>query len=298
MPDDRFLHRRAGHSEKVSLLTDLEFRVWTQYLLSADDFGVMRASAITLQSDNDHLANRPQKVIQRCLDRLVVIGLIRTFEHQGRRYVYQHDWQTWQKVEYPRATNDPKPVAECLENCEEATRRLFDIHPGGKSRRTPKRLENIPQIIPEDIPATRAGAPAKWLTANGERLMANGSEGSSRETELTAAPMDLWTRELINLYPAQGRCGWNVVERPLYEALTADPQLTVAAAWEALKGRLEGHKRSHQWRMKGMIPRLDRYLREGTHLQELPEDAPVIDQVSTKTSRTLSAAANIMRSGS
>lgn len=298
MPADRFIHPRAGHSEKVSLLTDLEFRVWVQYLLSSDDFGVMRASALDIQSDNDHLANRPKKLIDRCIDTLIRTKLVRTFQHQQRRYLYQHDWQEWQKIEYPRATDRPAPPSEALATCDESTCRLFSVHPGGKGKRVPKNLEGASQINPEDPPVTRAGVPANRLTADGNRLVANGSEGSLRETKSAVGSMDVWARELIALYPPQGRCGWNMVERPLYEALTADPQLTVAAAWDALKGRLECHKRSHQWRMKGMIPRLDRYLREGFYLQELSEDAPVLEQISSKTSRTLAAAANIMRSGS
>lgn len=86
--------------------------------------------------------------------------------------------------------------------------------------------------------------------------------------------MDVWARELINLYPPQARCAWNLIERPLFDALTHDGD-DVVAAWTALRERLERHKRSHQWRVKRMIPRLDRYLREGLHLQELPEAEPI-----------------------
>lgn len=291
MPDDRFLHRRAGHSQKVNLLTDLEYRVWTQYMLSADDFGVMRATHHPLQNDNDHLANRPAKTLQRCLDALVKCGLIRKFEHQGKPYVYQHDWQSWQKVSYPRTTNQPAPDDAALEQCDKPTRQLFSMHPGGAGRTRKELSGKVPEIVPEDSPLTRAHVPAKRLTANGERLMANGLEGGPGET----APMDEWARELVNLYDARGRCAWNLVERPLYDALTADAGVSHWQAWESLKARLEQHKRSHQWRVKGMVPRLDRWLREGTHLQELSESASIADQLSPKTNRTLSAAAEIMK---
>lgn len=176
MPDDRFLHKRAGHSEKVNLLTDLEYRVWTQYLLSADDFGVMRGTHHKLQADNDHLSNRPARVIQRCIDALVACGLIRRFEHQGKPYVYQHDWQSWQKVSYPRTTDNPKPPAAALEACDQNTQGLFLLHPGGAGRTRREHSQNIPETLPENSPLMRASAPAKRLTANGlgERQEANG----------------------------------------------------------------------------------------------------------------------------
>jgi len=295
MPDDRFIHRKSGHGRRSNLLTDLEFRVWVQYMLSADDFGVMRDSHHQLQADNDHLAHRPAKVIQRCLDALVKCDLVRRFEHQGKSYIYQWDWQTWQKVAYPRGTNLPKPPDEAIAGCDELTQQLFAVHPGGAGRRRTERSENVPETFSEDSPLMRAGARAKRLTANGERLTAkaNGPESPGRETvEPDPVPMDVWARELVNLYPAQGRCGWNLVERPLYDALTADASIPPRAAWHALLGRLDGHKRSHQWRVKGMIPRLDKWLRDGMHLQELPEH-PTSVLVTDREAATLSAAAAI-----
>lgn len=176
MPDDRFLHRRAGHSQRVNMLTDLEYRVWTQYVLSADDFGVMRGTHHPIQNDNDHLSNRPARAVKRCIDALVHCGLIRAFDHQGKPYVFQHDWQDWQKVTYPRPTTLPSPPASELARCTEATQELFGLHPGGAGRKRRELSENIPETFSEDLSLMRASAPAKRLTANGLRLEANGSD--------------------------------------------------------------------------------------------------------------------------
>ena len=82
MPADRLLHARLGHSAKVSSLTDLEFRVWTTYVLAADDFGVMRADAVAFQAAHDALSTRPAGAIAKCIERLVEAGLVAGFEHQ------------------------------------------------------------------------------------------------------------------------------------------------------------------------------------------------------------------------
>lgn len=107
------------------------------YLLAADDYGVMRCSALTVQAANDALASRPVKVIEKCLQTLVDVGLLLAFEHQGRRYVCQHDWQQFQKIRYPRETSNPMPPTEILLKCCEETSALFQIRSGNVSETLP-----------------------------------------------------------------------------------------------------------------------------------------------------------------
>lgn len=131
MPDDRLFNKSLGHSEKLSVLTDFEDLVWRGYVLSADDFGVMRFSALTLQADHDRFAKRSQKVVQRALERVRDVGLILTFEHQNRVYCFQHDWQERQKLTYPKRTIQPRPPAALLGVCKVHTLWLFSRHPDG-----------------------------------------------------------------------------------------------------------------------------------------------------------------------
>ncbi len=286
MPDDRFFHKRACHSERVNLLTDLEFRVWWQYVMSADDFGVMRASAVTLQADNDHLGNRPAKVLVRCIDALVTADLIREFEHQKRRYVYQHDWQTYQKVSYPRATNHPMPPTDLLAKCDEPTQKLFLMHPGGAGRKRDNGSANVPKTDQEPSPLMRAGAYAKRLTANGLRLTANGSEGGAGETD---APLGLWLTQLRQTYPPKALSSGYATESAFAAAVLS--RGTPSVTFGVMMLNLDSQKRGSQW-LSGKVPRLDRWLSLG--LWEQHHDGPA---VTDATAGTLAAAAALMREG-
>jgi hypothetical protein len=146
VPADRLLHPRLGHSDKVSGLSDLEYRVWTVYLFTADDFGVMRASAVTLQAADDSLLGRPTKTIQRALERLIAVGLLSAFDDQGRRYVCQLNWQSWQHVQYPRETLNPRPPEGALAEMDEPTQLLFSVWNANSKAPKPRKCSgSIPE---------------------------------------------------------------------------------------------------------------------------------------------------------
>ena len=201
MPADRLLHARLGHSAKVSSLSDLEYRVWTTYVLGADDFGVMRADAVAFQAAHDALCSRPVKAIKRCIERLVEVGLVVAFAHQASRYLYQADWQDFQRVRYPLRTMHPLPDAAQV---SAKTRHLWSVHPGGvkvpalpKSSRTipgrfPERSGNSPEKLPEDSrtsPGTFPSHARSCETANGLWLREEGGAGGEGPKRVAKASL-------------------------------------------------------------------------------------------------------------
>lgn len=180
MPQDRLRNQCAGTSRKLSSLTDFEYRVWDQYQLSADDYGIMPAEAIRIQADNLALRARPAADVQNALDRMVEIGLLFAFDVQHRRYVCDPQWQYFQRVQYPKQTLNPAPPAAVLDKCHLLTQALFAQCFGRRShkfRKPPELsepvLENseISQNLPEG-PRSPQVASTKWLVANGKEEMA------------------------------------------------------------------------------------------------------------------------------
>ena len=191
MPADRFLHARLGHSAKVSSLSDLEYRVWTTYVLAADDFGVMRADAVAFQAAHDALRARSPRAITRGIDRLVTVGLMAAFLHQGARYLYQADWQDFQRVRYPGRTMHPLPAAATV---SAKTRHLWSVHPGGtKVPALPESSGGMSDVLPNHVRSTSEVLPHNFgktsealrsharghETAYGVRLTADREEGGA-----------------------------------------------------------------------------------------------------------------------
>lgn len=165
MPDDRLFHKRLGHSVKVNGLSDIEEIVWRTYIQSADDFGVMLFSAIELRREHDRLLKRSDVVVQRMFERVRDVDLVRTFEHQGRTYAYQRDWQDWQKVRYPLRTIHPRIPAQLLTTCSLATQWLHTVWPGGGGRDG----DRLPKWHP----------PKDWVPPDWVRLQDGSCNGSA-----------------------------------------------------------------------------------------------------------------------
>jgi hypothetical protein len=125
MSDARVIHKKAGGGDRACALDHFEHRVWVQYILSADDYGVMRASESMVRADNRRLeAERPQKV-QRALERVLSVGLVMAFINQGVRFFWQRDWQDFQGIRYPRMTVNPAPPTQELLTATRVTLKLF-----------------------------------------------------------------------------------------------------------------------------------------------------------------------------
>lgn len=130
MPTHRVIEKTAGTGERTGSLSHLGFRVWMQYQLSADDYGVCPAEAEKLRGDNPALHAEPNKRIQDQIEQLIDVGLCRSFKDGKRRYLYQTDWQTFQRIKHPSKTALPPVPPEELEKCCDKTRELFlKFHP-------------------------------------------------------------------------------------------------------------------------------------------------------------------------
>jgi hypothetical protein len=165
MPDDRFLHPRLGHSEKVCRLSEVAFRVWIQYILSADDCGVMRYSAVTIQADNDRLSTFSARKIEACLQKFVTCGLLTDFQHQGRRYLCQLDWQEWQKIKHPRPSVQPDPPDDILAQCTPATQALFRLRLQNLLESRENRLKKFSEKGRDDSALARTATATAMATA-------------------------------------------------------------------------------------------------------------------------------------
>lgn len=122
------MHKRGSHGDRVVALDHLAYRVWVQYILSADDFGVMRASPSVLLADNPRLETEPVKKIEAAMAAVTQVRLVDVFTHQNASYWWQTDWQDFQQIKHPRQTILPAPPLDRLAAATPKTQALFRKH--------------------------------------------------------------------------------------------------------------------------------------------------------------------------
>jgi hypothetical protein len=116
------------------------------------------------------------------------------------------------------------------------------------------------------------------------------------EKENVDQPFDVWFQWAWEHYPEARRSRGLIVQQAFVEQLQRY-QGGVMSAWLLFQTNLTLNVTSHEWLVKGMAPSMTKYLTEGRWMNALPADAPVGEQLTTRTSRTLEAAARIMREG-
>lgn len=278
MPVDRKFHPRIGDSEKIARLTDMEFRVWFTYVMAADDFGVLPMVPAKIKAGDRTLANRKPLQIERALQTLVNVGLVRQFEHQGAVYVWSANWQEHQEIRYPRREQTYFPAPPEVElvaldgNAERSTRELFaTFHmrvseafrarfgdPEAltaiaarelkRSRTKPRRSRDIPAMVPErfgDVATlTRARPPE---TANGSPVLED-----QQERVFASERLDVKFRDFQAAYPAARRKGG-----PRVEAAFVDAAVQAGGSGPLFEA-LANHVASAEWLEKpNVIPGMD-----------------------------------------
>jgi hypothetical protein len=236
MPDERVTHPREGHSDKLSGLSDFEFRVWCQYRLSANDVGVMRFSAAPLMAGNSSLEKRGQTKIKNALVALVNCGLLVEFQHQGESFVCSERWQDFQNVKYPRETHLPIPSGSVLDKFSPATRKLFNTLILWMELRRKKRANEpgtVDELVPDPEPiisepfgneqptVARAGARAEARNANANAnanapsVVVFSGDARAMVGELTPGQVRQAALDLI--------AGWNARVRPPFVRVADEP---------------------------------------------------------------------------
>lgn len=133
MPN-RIIKETIAKSERVSGLTDFQFRLWVHLITYVDDYGrgdarsaIIRGACFPLHS---RMKNRD---IENGLAALAAAGCIRLYEAEGRPYLYFPTWDKHQRVRQ-KVSKCPDP-----ESCDELQQAAAD---GGEMLQKAARIQN------------------------------------------------------------------------------------------------------------------------------------------------------------
>ena len=105
--------------------------------------------------------------------------------------------------------------------------------------------------------------------ANSKRQTAD----PTKKEEMSPPPLDAWLVQLQEDYPEQRVTYGFMTSSAFFEAFRKDPR-PAAEVWAEMRSNLENQKAGHEWRVKRMAPKLEKWLADGLWRQRHDADAP------------------------
>jgi hypothetical protein len=110
-----------------------------------------------------------------------------------------------------------------------------------------------------------------------------------QKKDVAEFPGDVWWAALLSAYPQNRVTNNHIANQAFIKALTTAKD-GPRSAWERMSNNLNNQKRGHEWRVKGMIPSLQKWLESGAWEQR-HEESPAATLMTDRTANTLAAAA-------
>lgn len=114
---NRMMRESLFESEKISALSDFDFRLWVSLILLADDYGVVDARPAIIKGHAFPLRERVTiKDISDSLRRLTACRCVSSYTVGGKPYVQFSNWSNYQRV---RDSKHKFPTIEEADDCGE-----------------------------------------------------------------------------------------------------------------------------------------------------------------------------------
>ena len=149
MPN-RLIKDSINDSEKISALSDFQFRVWVHLITYVDDYGRGDARPAIIKGKcfplRDRMTNRD---IEAALTALAGAGCVSLYTVDGRPYLYFPNWESHQRVRQkiskcpppPPDSNPPQSAASCGELRRDAAD-CGEVRPESRILNTESRIQN------------------------------------------------------------------------------------------------------------------------------------------------------------
>lgn len=219
------------------------------------------------------------------LDDLEQRKFIDRYEVDGRRYLLVRTFAKHQRPHMKEAPSvlPPPQSREKVGASREKVGASTNLFPASREKVVASREKVVASTLGREGVLGKEG-----VHGNGEwegKVTEPGPD-THRERVDTFDSSSAWD-EVQRRYP-QERVTRGYMTQQLFTQAIATPD-----DWNAFCANLEANISSHEWRVKRMVPRLEKYLRDGLWRNRLPAGPPGSDQpfgVSTKTAGNLAAA--------